>query len=226
MSTDTEDRPAPALKGPHKLAAPVRRGIVVWFVIGLVLAIPETIGSNIDSWFYSISRSVGHMELLWGGTRAVVVALIAVAAVHALLFRNRTDSLFRGRKDAVQRGDFGHLVRSERFNRTAQDATGLWWVLVIAAVGIAVAGFLVPFTKADPYTRGYVIYGSITVLFYIVPNVYAYRTGKAAFSTLFETVNKLERLKPFVMMIVIAGLAVLIFHLALYPWPSLALTQG
>src|SRR5215472_16119280 len=76
---------------------PYRRGLLVWPVIGLVLAIPEILGSNLDTWFYSISRSIGHFEELWGGTRAVVVALIAVAAVHAILYRGRRKSLLRSK---------------------------------------------------------------------------------------------------------------------------------
>jgi len=218
-----------ALQRWFELERPFRRGIVVWSVIGLVLAVPEILGSNLDTWFYSISRSVGHVEKLWGGTRAVVVALIALAAVHALLYRNRTASLVRGTPDAVHRGAYGHVVRSGRAdNQDGEVAPWMWWMWVTAAVGIVVAGLLVPFTNDDPYTRGYVIYGSITLFFYIVPNVYACRTGKAAFTTLFETVNRLQgqRQRPIVTMIIIAGLAVLIFHLALYPWPSLSLTQG
>jgi len=221
-------QPGGALHSERDLKTPFRRGIVVWSVIGLVLAIPELLGSNLDTLFYSISRSVGHIEILWGGTRAVVVALIALAAVHALLYRDRTTSLFRGKPDSVQRGSLGHLIKSGRAETEDEVAPWLWWVWILAAVAIIVAGFLVPFTKDNPYSRGYVIYGSITFFFYIVPNVYAYFTGKAAFTTLFATVRKLEGegKRPIVTMIIVAGLAVLMFHLALYPWPSLALTQG
>ncbi len=231
MSVDEKlepGQPGDALHNGRELKTPFRRGIVVWSVIGLILGIPELLGSNIDTWFYSISRSVGHIEILWGGTRAVVVALIALAAAHALLYRDRTTSLFRGKPNSVQRGSLGHLIKSGRAETEDEVATWLWWLWVIAAVGIIVAGFLVPFTNDDPYSRGYVIYGSITLFFYVIPNVYAYFTGKAAFTTLFATVKKLEGAgkRPIVTMIIIAGLAVLMFHLALYPWPSLALTQG
>jgi hypothetical protein len=58
-------QPGDALHSWRDLKAPFRRGIVVWSVIGLVLAIPELVGSNLDNLFYSISRSVGHTEILW-----------------------------------------------------------------------------------------------------------------------------------------------------------------
>jgi hypothetical protein len=222
MNTAVNAKPQSAVKKLLGLGDPYQRGFVVWAVIGLVLAIPEILGSNVDSWFYSISRSVGHFEELWGGTRAIVVALIAVAAVHSILYRDRNTSLLRAKN--LKRTDYGHLVKEEK---EEGEADWLFWVLVIVAVGIAAGAALVPVTKADPYSRGYVIYGSIAFFFFIIPNMYAYFSGRAAFATLFAIVHKLsDRWRPIVTMIIIAGLAVLIFHLALYPWPSIALTQG
>jgi hypothetical protein len=66
---------------------PTRRGFLVWGLVALVIAVPEIWGSFGNPWFYSISRTTGHLEDLWSGVRAIVVALIAVAAVHAVLYR-------------------------------------------------------------------------------------------------------------------------------------------
>ena len=99
--------------------------------------------------------------------------------------------------------------------------------LLASAVVVAVAGWLAGVPRGDQYWRGYVIYGLIAVFFVIIPNAAAYFRGREfPFTTLFATVRSLERTRNIVTMIIMAGLAVLTFHLALYPWPDIHLTAG
>ena len=222
---------------------PTRRGFLVWGLVALVIAVPEIWGSFGNPWFYSISRTTGHLEDLWSGVRAIVVALIAVAAVHAVLYRPDMDeipehgakSLLPGR--SIRRTQLGRLTirhaatikDGAREDVTADDFTdkvAVPYLLTSAAV-VAVAGWLAGVPQGGEYWRGYVIYGLIAVFFVIIPNAVAYFSGRDfPFTTLFATVQSLERTRNIVTMIIMAGLAVLIFHLALYPWPDIHLTSG
>jgi hypothetical protein len=220
-----------------------RTGYLVWSLVALVIAVPEIWGTFGNPWFYSISRTTGHLEDLWTGVRAIVVALIAVAAVHAVLYRPDTPgfprpevkSLLLGR--SIKRTPSGRLTIKE--GETIKEGAGEGApigdftdkvaipYLVASAAGVAVAGWLAGVPRGDQYWQGYLIYGLIAVFFVIIPNAVAYFFGRDfPFTTLFATVQSLERTRNFVTMIVIAGLAVLTFHLALYPWPDIQLTAA
>jgi hypothetical protein len=72
------------------------------------------------------------------------------------------------------------------------------------------------------YDLGYVIYGCLGFFGVVVPSAVAYALDKdAPFPTFFWTVARLQRRAHWVATLVVAGLAVLVFHLALYPWPDL-----
>jgi len=216
----------------RRFSKPERRGLFVWGAVALVIAVPEIWGSFGNPWFYSISRTTGHLEDLWSGVRAIVVALIAVAAVHAVLYRpdmdqppqRRAKSLLSGR--SLIRTRHGRLTIRDPAGEDFDDKIAVPYLLASAAV-VAVAGWLAGVPKDGQYWRGYVIYGLIAVFFAIIPNAVAYFRGREfPFTTLFATVNSLERTRNFVTMIIMAGLAVLTFHLALYPWPDIHLPAG
>jgi hypothetical protein len=74
----------------------------------------------------------------------------------------------------------------------------------------------------DKYALGYAIYGTLGFFGVVVPSALAYALDKdAPFPTFFRTVAFLQRRLHWVAAIVVGGLAVLVFHLALYPWPDL-----
>ncbi len=216
----------------RKFSKPERRGLFVWGAVALVIAVPEIWGSFGNPWFYSISRTTGHLEDLWSGVRAIVVALIAVAAVHAVLYRPDMRDIPRQRarsllpERSLRRTPYGRVTVRETAGKDFNDTIAVPYLLTSAAV-VAVAGWLAGVPKGDQYWRGYVIYGLIAVFFAIIPNAVAYFLGREfPFTTLFATVHSLERTRNFVTMIIMAGLAVLTFHLALYPWPDIHLTAG
>jgi hypothetical protein len=57
----------------------------------------------------------------------------------------------------------------------------------------------------------------------VIPIFLAKRFKKAVnFPTLFSTIYSLRKRLPWIALLVIAGLSILVIHLALYPWPNLA----
>jgi hypothetical protein len=73
------------------------------------------------------------------------------------------------------------------------------------------------------YQIGYVVYG-ILGSGVAVTSVLAFwfRTDGVPFPTLFRTVKYLQRRVHVLATVLVAGLAVLAVHLALYPWPDIA----
>jgi hypothetical protein len=93
----------------------------------------------------------------------------------------------------------------------------LVYALVLAAGAAAVAAPL------GEFQRGYVIYGTLLALGIVIPSILAYWVARSVhFPTLFATARYLSRRLHWVAALLAAGLAVLVFHLALYPWPDLA----
>jgi hypothetical protein len=213
-----------------RFSKPELRGFFVWGAVALIVAIPEVWGSIGNPWFYSISRTTGHLEDLWSGGRGIVVALIAVAAVHAVIYRPDMDDIPPERKQSqllpgrsVKRTRYGRLTISEAPGDDFSDKAALSY-LAASVVIVTVAGWLAAATLDDPYWRCYAIYGLITVFFVIIPNAVTFFGGREILcTTLFATVRSLEKTRAAVTMIIMAGLAVLIFHLALYPWPDIQL---
>ena len=75
----------------------------------------------------------------------------------------------------------------------------------------------------DKFRFGQVLYGLIAAFWIVIPSVIALpkRGREAPFATLFRTVRNLEqRFRP-AAVLVAAGLAVLVLHLMLYPWPAI-----
>ena len=91
------------------------------------------------------------------------------------------------------------------------------------ALGAVVGGCLVAAAATDDkWVLAYVIYGLIGVCFLVVPSLLAYskRTRNPPFASLFATVLDLQGRLHFVTLVLLAGLIVLLIHLALYPWPD------
>jgi hypothetical protein len=93
-------------------------------------------------------------------------------------------------------------------------------------------------SRATPvhYHAAYVLYGLLGICWVLVPSLIALIWGKDAFPTLFRTVNNIEELvRPWsprqipvgvalawlFAYAVVAGLVILLLHLAFYPYPSI-----
>ena len=179
-----------------------RIGYVVWSAVALVVAIPEiTALADADAPWPTISGTTGHLEDLWHPTAVIVVAVIVVAAALAAGYGRPTQ-------------------------RTPTSAPGgaLWpFVYLGSAVVFTVgAGFLasgVVNGSEGRFVLGYVIYGLIGFFFFVLPAVFGW-AFVVPFPSLIATLRDLERRVPLVALVVLAGLVILLIHLALYPWPD------
>src|SRR5690242_15140997 len=188
-----------------------RNGYRFWAPVVAAILIAEVLGALAD-WLHrrtileikwpTISSTVGHLETLSPILAALVVATIAAVAFEALT--NPVRRRVGGR--AVY-----HRVRHQRPTRFYD-----WYVvvaIVVAGTAVAVAAL-----HWDKYEVGYTLYGLLLVFGIVVPTALAYFRGRiVSFPGLIFTVRKLERRLHWVAVIVVAGLAVLLVHLALYP---------
>jgi len=193
-----------------------RWGYRVWAAVGVVIAIPEIWAAGWgDGPWPTISGTTGHLEDLWKPTAVIVVTLIAVATARSL----------------------GYGVRASPAEDTAvpsTDAWNGWWpyayffgALVCIAVPSLLVAKYVPAGKESRFALGYVMYGLIAFFFLVVPAVFGWTLARffgvlVPFPTMFRSVADLEKRVPAVALVVVAGLVILLIHLALYPWPDIS----
>lgn len=190
--------------GPEEL-----HGYAFWGPVALIILVTELIGTG---WFGSfagwptISSTVGHLQdlnSLWG---VPVVGLIAIAAFYAMAYETRPTS--EGR-------DEFYLVRRPWL----QLRYG--WPVVFGAT--ALITLQVWLKDTDKYELGYALYGSLAFFGIVVPLLLVWlKSEHVVFPTLFYTFKRLSDRFRWVAALVAAGLAILVIHLALYPWPDLA----
>jgi hypothetical protein len=95
-----------------------------------------------------------------------------------------------------------------------------WYIVAVAVAGSA-AGLIAWAAGANKNELGYAIYVTLTVFGVIVPSGLAYWWRRPlALPTLFATVAFLRSRAAWAAALAVALLIVLLFHLALYPWPN------
>jgi uncharacterized membrane protein len=240
------------------LTAPKRRwGYAVWLVAGAVIMVPE-IGAAIDhrhAWlpFTTISGMVGHLERHHTVVELAVVAVIVFIVISVVRMPPHTQSGTDGPVDdptKAQRTAGGRLTldptavkdKPEAFDD--EDAPGWFAVAAVGSLAVIAIGTWAAahwWQDAKHYHPAYVLYGSLFLLWLVVPSVYAFLSGSdAPFPTLFRSVWNLDRwlrsqpwkvgkrglaLGPVlgwvVVYVVVAGLTILLLHLTLYPYPDI-----
>lgn len=96
---------------------------------------------------------------------------------------------------------------------------GGWYVAGVAVAGAA-AGFIASALDAGKDAVGFAIYGTLAAGS-LAPSVLAYVGAKVLdVPTLFATVSYLQKRAHWAAALTVALLVVLLFHLALYPWPN------
>jgi hypothetical protein len=88
-----------------------------------------------------------------------------------------------------------------------------------AILAVVVAGLLTASRTSDKWVLAYVIYGLIALFFVVIPNAAVLLKRDLPYSTLLCTVDDLRRRWHPAAMVILAGLVVLLIHLAFYPWP-------
>jgi len=200
-------------------------GYAFWLFLGLVFGIPESWAGLANPPFPSLSDTIGHLEELWPPTAVIVVAVIVIVAYYVVRVPvSQTGSLAltgggpgRGTGAGVGRTYTGRLSKTPA--DTSPVAALVYLPLALAA--IAIGSIIAAVTSGGYWVLGYVIYGLIAVFLVIIPNVLAYWFARdVPWPTLLATVTNLERRWRPAAVVVLAGLVILLLHLALPPWPD------
>lgn len=197
-------------------------GYGFWLFLGLVFGVPESWAGLASPPWPALTDTVGHLDQLWPPVRVIVVAVIVIVAYYfvrvpvsqagALVFRPG-----HGARTGLGRTRNGRLSPAPGHARPLPALIYIPVALAAIATGSVVAAITSGF-----WVLGYVIYGLIAVFLVIIPNVLAYWFARdVPWPTLLTTVTDLEhRWRP-AAAVVLAGLVILMFHLALFPWPDL-----
>src|SRR5207244_3866652 len=96
---------------------------------------------------------------------------------------------------------------------------GIYVAFVLVAG--AATGLIAYAAGAGKYMLGYFLYSSLALFAIVIPSALAYWRGKILGAPpLFRTIADLQKRWHWVAAALVAGLVVLLVHLALYPWPT------
>lgn len=208
--------PAPeaAAREGRPLSDEERRGYLFWGPVALAIGVTEVLGIGsverrvgFDVPWPTISSTVGHLQERWTIVSAIVVGVVGAVAFHALAYRDRDERTTLGR---TLRLDTGEPPRLRFYN---------WRLSILPAV---VAGLAAGSLTDDEYKVGYAIYGSFALYGVVVPSLlvrFAHR--EVGFPTLFFTFRSLRARHTWIATAVAGLFAVLVLHLAIYPWPDI-----
>jgi Amino acid permease len=213
-------------------------GYLMWGIAGLVIGIPEitaAVAGKQDALpFTTISAMTGHLERHHTWVELIVVAAIVYGVLSS--FREAPGPGAQGKTPAGRLTVRPAAVGEHRAAFGA-DTAPVWFA--VAAVGsfvlitLATLAAIHWWDDKHHYRPAYVLYGLIGLLWLVVPGLVAFFGGKdVPFPTIFQTVRNLEeslrprgRFGPFlawlVAYVVVAGLAILLLHLTLYPYPDI-----
>jgi hypothetical protein len=204
------------------MSAREKWGYGFWLFLGLVFGVPESWAGLASPPWPALTDTVGHLDTAWPPTRVIVVAVIVFVAYYFV----RVPVSQAGSLVHQRRGTGAGLGRTYngRLSRTPADISPVPALAYVPlALGAIALGSIIAAVASDDYwVLGYVIYGLIAVFLVIIPNVLAYWFARdVPWPTLLTTVTDLERRWRLVAVVVLAGLVILMFHLALFPWPDL-----
>jgi len=205
------------------LTRPQRRGFAFWLPVGLVFGAVELGGAMSGAVRNSIpwptfSTTIGHIEDRASWVGVIVVGVIAMVAYRAATHDSKDERTTYGRviPATVEQSDIKPVDVKALFSSFRYD----WpFVFIVAAL----VTFLVNrFWSDDKLVLGYSIYGSLLVFGVVVPSLlvrFAHRDAR--FPSIWIPVEVLRRRFPVTPYLVVGGLAILVIHLALYPWPDI-----
>jgi hypothetical protein len=194
-------------------------GYAVWGVVLVAILVPEIwAAATTQKTWPTISATVGHLEYRWDWIGLIVVGVGVWVAVSVISYP-------AGPRQVLVRQETRPDRRTACGRATMHTETGGALPAVLVPVGAALVALASVLTAtldpSDPYTLGDVLYGTIAIFCAAAPSIVAYVWARdVAFPTFFRTLANLERRVPYVSVLVLAGLGILLFHLALYPWPN------
>jgi hypothetical protein len=189
---------------PGPLSGREKQGYLIWGPTAALIATIELLGALSSSLKHSIpwptiSSTVGHLETRWSWVAVIVVASIAVILFLAIRYRSSS------------------VAAKAPDNLSASLATAVYDAIMLVIVGAGSAA--VALTGASKFQLGYTIYGLLLVFGIIGPSVWALVSRTEP--TFFSTVRSLRARLAWFIVVLITGLAVLVVHLAFYPWPDI-----
>jgi hypothetical protein len=198
---------------------PVRRGYGLWLAVGAVIAVPEIWAAVARPPWPTISGTVGHLELRWNFVAVIVVAVLVIFAAQAV----RIPMTAAG---AVVRQADGRVLGRTQGGRVTpypdrDDELPAFGYLAVALSCVIGGSFIAAALSDNKWILGYVIYGLIAVFCIFIPSVLALTSARnAPFAGVFATLADLQRRLHFVALVLLAGIVILLIHLAFYPWPD------
>lgn len=204
-----------------RLTTAERRALLYWLPIALAIGAVELAGAlsgafrNFIPW-PTISSTIGHLEEGASWVGVVVVGVITLAAFGTLKTKSGRDWADPHRPMA---SDPSNIEEAELDTRRRTLLRYGWPTVFLVTALIA---FLVHAVDGAKYVLGYAIYGSFLVVGILIPILLVHRARRATgFPSLLVALSALTRRLRATPAIILAGLAVLVLHLALYPWPDL-----
>lgn len=200
-------------------------GYGFWLFLGLVFGVPESWSGLANPPWPSLSDTIAHLDALWAPTAVIVVAVIVFVAYYFVRVPvSQAGSLSFGSGGLGRSAGAGAgRTYNGRLSRAPADASPVAALVYIpVALGAIAAGSIIAaVVSGDYWVLGYVIYGLFAIFGVIIPNVLAYWFAREVpWPTLLTTITDLERRWRPVAVIVLAGLVILLLHLALPPWPD------
>jgi hypothetical protein len=196
-------------------------GLLYWVPLAAVITIVELTGTLADKkrWipWTTISTATGHLETKWHWFALIVVAVIVLVVYLGA-------SYAQGRKEEVGSLKPLALIAAET-QPSANERVGTLGLGgpvydIIVIVGALVVGVAAHAVSDSKFVGAYWVYGVFLMFGIVIPSGYA--TVKKKETTLFGAIRSLEWVLPWGSYALIAGMTVLAFHLAIYPWPNIS----
>jgi len=187
-------------------------GYWFWGLVAAFIGIPELLAAfsktlKADIPWPTISNLVGKdLESHHHWIAIVVVGTIVIVTVRTLTY-------------PAEKKKAGRSLR-----KPSEETIPLPWggrYIAVVAVAGAAAGLIASVAGASKNELGYAIYITLTVFGVLLPSALAYWWHRVlSIPTLFAAIAYLRARVPLIAVLVVALLIVLLFHLALYPWPN------